>query len=145
MGTNQTKRGKITWGASFANTLLLQFQGDGIISYSEPSEGSQWVVAESGVRDAWIVSTTYVLEFDWRWIYTTTGTYTGWDGATGVRAWLENARAMNVFRWYPDASSGTYIESYLREPMNGAPTVEPDGSRSLHCVFVNTSNSYDSY
>lgn len=129
---------KIGWGASFANTIEIELL-DNPIAYSAPREGSEWDEGGTGVEDAWILGTDQFLEGDVPFIHTNTGDNinatiaTGWDGATGWRAFLEWARQKNQFRWYPDRTSGTFVLCYLVEPMNGAPQLdEGDGTRRLH-------------
>ena len=72
-------------------------------------------------------------------------TQTGWDGVNGVRAFLEWARAKNTFRWYPNKDEATYITSYLVEPLDGAHTLEPDGTRSIRIKIRNSTNDYSGY
>lgn len=124
---------KITWGTSFANTLGFLGPLDNAVAYGEPREGSECAQATSGAEDAWIVGTDQYLEGDVRWIPgATAGSITGWDGSTGWAAFLAWARAKNAFRFFPDATSGTYQSVYLVEPAKGAPTVEEtDGTRRL--------------
>jgi hypothetical protein len=143
----QTKNPSITWGTSFANAISFEIPADSPVSYTKPRDGSQAVQASSGVRDAWIVGTDYVLELDVRWIPTTsTGTQTGWDGTTGWRSFLDWARQANAFRWIPDASApGTYVTSYLVEPFQQAPSIEPNGFRRLRLVMTNSTTPYDGY
>lgn len=142
------KRPKITWSASFANTLTIAWPLDDWRSYSQPREGSVFTQAVSGLEDAWVHGTDYYLSGVVRWIPTTDSTSpvaTGWDGSTGWRAFLEWARQKNAFRFYPDATSGTYIDSYLVEPMSGDHGVEANGNRSIRIVIRNSTNSYDGY
>ena len=146
--TLYAKLPRITWGTSFVNQINIAYPLDNWASYSQPREGSQWLQVESGAEDAWIIGTDYVLECDWRWIptaNTTTPLATGWDGTAGVRAFLEWARQKNEFRFYPDATSGTFYLSYLVDPMTGAHTTEPDGSQSLRLKIRNASAPYNGY
>ena len=140
---------KITWGASFANTLNFGYPLDNFASYSKPRQGSEWVQATSGAEDAWVVGRDYYLQGLARWIPTTdsTGpTATGWDGSTGFRAFLEWAQDKNAFRWFPDKNSGTYITSYLFEPLADiAITPEADGTRQVNLVMRNSGSAYDGY
>lgn len=139
---------KILWGSSFANTLTFGYLLDNDTSGSEPREGSAWTQSPSGVEDAWITGTDYRFQCDARWIPqvdTTSPLATGWDGATGFRAFLEYARAKNLVRVYPDAAGVTFIDSYLVEPMKGLPTLEDNGQRRLAMQFRNASTAYDGY
>jgi hypothetical protein len=139
---------KITWSGSYAATLNMGYPLDNWASYSNAFQGSQYAQVESGVEDAWIINTEYVLEGAIRWIPTSNSanpTQTGWDGVNGVRAFLEYARAKNTFRWYPDTNSASYITSYLVEPLDGAPTLEPDGTRTIRIKIRNSSTDYSGY
>ena len=145
---NFNKLPKITWGASFANTVNFAYPVDNWSSYSQPREGSMVTQAQSGVEDSWRIGTDYYLSVELKWMPntdTTTPLATGWDGATGVRAFVEYAQDKNVCRWYPDKTSGTYIHSYLVEPMTGGPTTEIDGTKTLRIVMRNSGSAYDGY
>lgn len=92
---------RITWGASFANTLNIPYVDDPV-AYPEPRSGSEWGQGPSGVEDAWTIGDDEVLAFVARWIPTTNTAdplATGWDGATGWAAFLKWARDKNVFRF----------------------------------------------
>lgn len=140
---------KILWGAGLANTLYFGYALDNVVAESEPRSGSEQIQAPSGVEDAWTVGTDYVLTFDARWIPqadTVTPQATGWDGATGFRAFLEWARDKNAFSFYPDATAGTVIAScYLAEPMKAAAASESDGTRRLTLKIRNASTAFDGY
>lgn len=133
---------KITWEASFANTLNIGYPLDNAVSYSRPMEGSEWNKSPAGVEDAWIVATEQLLEGDCRWIPSATTTtpggdaITGWDGATGWNAFLAWVRDKNKFRFYPDKGSGTYHTCYIEEPMSGAPGSEREGERRVRIIIV---------
>lgn len=132
---------KITWPSpGFANTLTFGYLADNPISDSVPSKGSTKVLYVSGEEDAWTQATMERLFVDLRWIPTadtSAPVATGWDGATGVKAFLESARDANQFRWYPDASSGTFILSRLAGPIDQAPTLEADGTRRIRLEIFN--------
>jgi len=148
MGQNFQKRIRITWGASFANTLNVAYPLDDWRTYSTYREGSEFAESYAGIRDAWITGTNYILSGQIRWIptsNTSTPLATGWDGATGVRAFLEWARQQNQFRFFPDAASGTFILSYLLEPLDGQHELEADGTRSIRLKISNTTTPYDNY
>ena len=148
MSSNRFARPKITWGTSFANTLNVGYPLDNVSCGSDQREGSEVKQGASGIEDSWVIGIDYVLVGDIRWIPqvdTTTPLATGWDGTAKVREFLEWARQKNQFRFFPDATSGTYILSYLVEPMKGQPTPEVDGTRRLTITIRNTSTPYDGY
>ncbi len=122
---------RITWGAGFANELLGAYPLDAAVAFSQPREGSEWVQGPSGVESAWIVGHDQVLSGQWRWI-----TAAQWDGATGVRAFLESARAKAVFRFYPDriGAPSLFYTCYLANP-DVTPEQESDFTRRLTLVM----------
>lgn len=136
----------ILWGSSFQNTLSIGYPLDSLISYSNPREGYSVVQTESGIEGAWIQGTDYVLEGDMRWIpsvSTSNPVYTGWNGATGVEAFLEFARNKNPIRYCPNAAAtGSYTTCYLVEPMTGPPNQEENGTRSIRLVLRTPSGSF---
>lgn len=132
---------KFTWGASFANTLTLAYRLDNVKTGDEPRAGGSREQSPSGVEDAWTVGTDYVLTADMR--YLAVGTV--WDGTTGVRSFLSWGRDANVIRFFPDSTSGTYIASYLVEPMSGQGELESDGTRKLTITLRNSTTAYDGY
>jgi hypothetical protein len=139
---------KILWGAAFANTLNIGYPLDNVRAGSTPRDGSEFDQAVSGVEDAWIVGTDYVLMGDVRWIpqsNVASPLATGWDGATGFRAFLEFARQKNLIRFYPDATLGTFIDSYLVDPLRDPADSESDGSRRLTLKIRQSSTAYDGY
>src|SRR5581483_7393698 len=115
----------IKWGAAFANTLHVGYWLDNVNAWDEPRAGSETVQSPSGAEDAWDVGTDYYLAGDITFIPTTDTAdplATGWDGTTGVRAFLAWARDKNLLRFYPDATDATtHIDCYLVEPMQGPP------------------------
>jgi hypothetical protein len=148
MPTYRLALAKILWGAGFANTLSVGYRLDNATSGSEPRAGSVFVQSPSGIEDSWIVGTDYVLQCEARWIPqtdTASPLATGWDGASGGRAFLEWARAKNIIRFYPDATGATSIDSYLFEPMQGLPTPEADGQRRLAFKIRNATTPYDGW
>jgi hypothetical protein len=139
---------KIEWGAGYSQSLAIGYPLDDYASYSTYREGSEFAQTFAGVEDAWITGTDYVLEGTIRWIPTTltlNPSASGWDGASGVRAFLEWARQKNQIRFYPNKDINTYITSYLVEPLDGKHTLEPDGTRNIRLVIRNSTNSYDGY
>jgi hypothetical protein len=142
---------KITWSGSFGTQLDIAYPLNNLVASSRAFDGSTFLQIESGEEDAWIINTEYYLEGDVRFIPNSnttasgTMTQTGWDGDAGVRAFIEWAQEKNIFRFYPDKTSGTYIESYLVEPTTTAPNIESDGTRTIRLVIRNASTPYDGY
>lgn len=139
---------KITWGASFANTLNVGWLLDNAKAGDEPRAGSAFDQSPSGIEDAWITGFDYTLECELRWIPqtdTASPLATGWDGATGVRAFLQWARQKNQFRFYPDATSGTFVLSYLADPMQSYGDVETNGQRRVALKIRQSTTSWDGY
>ena len=144
----RAKRPKILWGSGFANTLSFGYPLDNVVAGDEPRAGSSVDQAPSGVEDAWTVGTDYVLSADVRYIPqadTVSPTATGWDGATGFRAFLAWARDKNLVRFYPDKDAGTFIDSYLVDPMTGQGSLEEDGTKRVTLKLRNASAAYDGY
>ncbi len=144
---------RIMWGTSFANQLDVGYPLDESNAWSETQVGSEYVQAPSGETDAWITGTVYFLAGAARWIPTVDGTtpagdaITGWDGATGWRAFLEWARDANEFQFIPDKGvPGTFILSRLVEPIGGVPGLErTDFTRRVEIVIRNNTSAYDGY
>lgn len=139
----------ITWGTSFANTLVIGYPLDNAIATSKNREGSEYIQSPSGDEDAWLVGADYMLDGDIRWIPTTDSTnptQTGWDtSVTGFLLFLAWARAKNQFRWIPDITvPGTYIASYLVNT-DVMPTLEADGTRAIHISMRNPTTAYTGY
>jgi hypothetical protein len=140
------KAPKIAWGNTFSKTLNIKYPLHNWIASSKAFEESTFVIIESGEEDAWIINTEYYLQGDVRFIpIEDTTDQTGWDDTDGWNDFLLWARKKNVFRFYPDKDSNTYIESYLVQPMDGAPTLEPDGTRTIQLYIRNATTSYDGY
>ncbi len=98
---------KITWGAGFANTLLPR------LPFHRMMPKAKWVgetgEAESGVIDAWREGHHQELTFEARYLPPhTDGSYTGWYGATGWKAFLSAARDGDTFRLYLDKDEVDY-------------------------------------
>lgn len=125
---------RITWGAAFANQLDIRDPVNAL-NYQVPAEGSEFDTnPSSGSADSWIYGPEQMLEVTIRWIpianTTTPAVATGYDGATGWRAFLNWAREMNVFRWIPDKDSpGTYYPMLLVEPLMEGGVALERGSR----------------
>jgi hypothetical protein len=109
---------KITWGASFANTLTFAQPLDRAITYDVPKDGSTRSESLDGTaEDGWTYKHRGILEGDARRIpYTTTGGITGWEGTAGWDAFLIWALDTNAFRFYPAATdTATYLTCYLAD------------------------------
>lgn len=138
---------KITFGSSYTGTLTIGYPLDNAIAYSKNREGTEYVQSPSGVEDAWVVGTDFMLTGDIRWIPTSASispSQSGWDDVQGWRAFLEDARAKNEFRWYPDRSLAPYHTCYLVNT-DTTPTLEPDGTRALHIEMRQSSSSFVGY
>jgi len=143
-------RPQITWEAAFANQLDFGYPLDNAVSYSQDREGSEWVQGPSGVEESWLLGVDDYLAADVRWIPTadtTNPVATGWDGATGWRAFLAWARDMaNPFRFFPDKDLGGFTLSTLVTPREGEPGLESDGTRRFRFVIRNSAgNPYTGY
>jgi hypothetical protein len=146
--SNRGKAFKITWGDAFANTLNCGYPLDSANAYSESRDGSIDTQYLSGVEDAWLTGVDQYLTGDVRWIprvdITTPegNAYTGWEGSTGWRAFLEWARAKNVFNFYPDpvGAPTTFQPCYLVEPSKGPSGLEADFTRKLSPFTIRTSD-----
>jgi len=143
---------KIAWGTGYANTLYFGYPLDNAISWSDPRAGFEVAETAAGTEDAWDPGVWYLLTGDVRWIPTSDDTtpmgdsITGWDGATGWRAFLEWARPKQSFRFYPDKDVASYIDSYLVQPNSGAPSLEKaDATRKFTLAIRNASNDYSGY
>lgn len=138
----------VTWGSGSANTLNIAYL-DNWSTYPQPREGSSWVQTLSGLEDAWITGVDYYLDVEARWIplaNSSTPLATGWDGSTGWRGFMEWAQAKNPFNWYPDSTNtGSYVEAYLVEPMQGGPSIENDGSKRVRLLLRSRSGSFEGY
>lgn len=137
----------IIWGGSFENTLIFGLPLDNVISWERPIEGSSMSVAPSGERDGWIVGLEHVLEGDVRGIPTSdlTSPYvaTGWDGASGWRAFLTWAReGPKTFRFAPEKGSlGVFVPSYLVRPWDESPSIDSNGERRVRLEMVSADGS----
>lgn len=142
-------RSKITWNSGFSSTLNFGYLLDNPVSWSGPRVGSEFVDLQDGSQDAWIVATDYFLSGVVRWIQTSNVADplgTGWDGATGWRAFIEWAHDSNTFRWFPDKDSGSFINCTLVSPGFGTPPgLNADGSRTVNLLIRSPSSSFDGY
>jgi hypothetical protein len=139
------RKPKIEYGTNYSKTLTFEYPVDNWSAYSNPREGSDWVYTLGGIEDSWIVGTDYFLEAQMRWIPTVSGSFSGWEGDPGVDDFLQWARAKNPFKWYSDASVTGSVISYLVEPLEGGPTLEPDGTKSITLLIRNTGSAYLGY
>lgn len=127
------------------NVLEFGYPIDAAVAWDEPLEGSNLIVAPSGVRDGWIVRDEPRLAGTVRWIPTDniadTGhaPFSGWDSANGWAAFLSFARKGNSFLFFPDRTLGTSISSYLVSPFSGEPGQAQDGTRTLRLVIASDS------
>jgi hypothetical protein len=148
----------ITWDGALNTDNIIEFMYplDDWRVYSRAIEGSEFLQIESGQEDAWIVNTEYVLEGSVKFIVSsTTGSrkmrigsgsnVKGWDDNKGWDEFLQYAREKNTFRFYPESGSAYYITSFLFSPIEDAPSLEPDGTRTIQLGIRNTSQSYDGY
>lgn len=140
---NRGKVPSILWGAAFVNTLLFEYPLDSVVTYSMSRDGGETLQGRSGIEEAWVVGYDQMLAGDARWLRgVASGGITGWDGATGWRAFLEWAWAKNVFRFCPDNTApGTYFPCYLVEPSTTPPEPESDFTRKLHVIFRTSDQS----
>jgi len=133
-----------TWGAAFANTLNIGYPLDNPLAYDKPRDGSEQRRAGATV-DAWITGTDEILEGDIRYIpgsNTTNPTATGYDGATGFKAFLEWMRDGNAGRFIPDKDTpGTYHTVYLLEPFSNSPQPEGDGTYRVRIVILDNGST----
>lgn len=96
-------RPQITWGASFANTLVFAQPLDNATCYSRDTVEAQRVAARNFESDGFAYGSRGILTGMVRRIpRVDTGSVTGWEGATGWDAFLAWARDAQPFRWYPD-------------------------------------------
>lgn len=141
-------QGPVSFTIVFFNTLSVGYPLDSVRYGSEPRAGSVFDRSTSGVEDAWITGTDYLLTGEFRWIPqvdTAAPLATGWDGATGFAAFMEFARNKNIVRFYPDAGSGTFVSCYLAEPMQGVPDSESDGTKKITLTFRNVTAPWTGY
>jgi len=138
----------ITWGAGFANTIDRDLPIDHATVYSVPRQGSVLTEVIGGARDAWITGTSHILAGDFRWIPiadTTGPAVTGWDGATGWRAFLEWAKEGNIFRLVHDKNvPATYTPMYLLEPFGTNPGIKQERIFRYRSVHMKMRSSDDS-
>ena len=138
----------ITWGAAFVNTIDRSLPIDRARVYSTPRPGSVLTGVTGGARDAWITGTDHILEGLFRWIPIadeTTPAVTGWDGATGWRAFLEWVKEGNVFRLIHDQDTpGTYSPMYLLEPFGDDPGIAQERMFRYRAVKMKMRTSDDS-
>ncbi len=141
---------KITWGAAFVNTLNFGYPLDLSMAWSEYRTHEQ-IRAPSGEEDAWVGGLDYFLRGNVRWIPTSTGTtpagdaITGWDGATGWDAWIQDAGAKGLFRFFPDKDLGGFFVSSLVEVQLPPGLEGADLTRRFSWHIVNTTSAFLGY
>jgi hypothetical protein len=126
-------------GTAFETLLNLGYPLDEAVAYSRPQEGSQFVFLPSGEADGWDAGTAHRLDAVVRWIPredTATPLATGWDGATGWRAFLEWARRGNPFWLSPDVTDlAAGWTMHLEAPFDEPPALEPDMTRAVRLTL----------
>jgi len=148
MAVNVGLEPKITWGPAFGNTVTFGYPIDQVRSYSTPRAGSQKIQLISGVEITWIWGYDYILDFQFRWIPAEDAvnpTQTGWDGATGIRAFLEYAVAAEKFRFFPDKDSASYILSTLVQQEVQPDLEAADGTKIITLTIRNPDTAYTGY
>lgn len=146
------------------NVALLDCFGNPV-AWEESRPGSLWDQGGSGVEDAWIQGTDYHFSAEIPWVPQIDRDWpvsvSGWNGpleTTGVNcgmaAMLRAGRNREILSLYEDRSTmaggaggaATYgVDSYLVEPMAGAPTLQGDGSRSFRLELRNATKPYKPY
>lgn len=143
---------QITWDTGFSKVLEFGYPLDFAIASSEDRAGSDKIEFLNGDETAWIVGTDFILEGQARWIPTDSGSLattgipiSAFQGSDGWRAFLENARDANEFRWIRDRdASGTFILSRLVEA--GTPSLEAaDGTKNINLRIRNVAEEYVGY
>jgi hypothetical protein len=145
----------------YQNDLTLLGVPDNLIAWEEPREGSAWVQGGSGVEDAWIQGTDYRMTVTLPWVpfldRASPEAVSGWGGPReyngvncGISAMLRAGRTKATLTWYPNlygitSSTATAVASYLVDPMRGAPTLQPNGDRSVTLDLRNASTPYKPY
>lgn len=96
---------RINWGDTLQCWLNVAHPLEAPTSGSEPRDGFETIRLPSGTEDVWNMPDDYFLRGRVRSIPITDDAYlaaTGWDGATGWRAFLEWARRKKSCQFYPD-------------------------------------------
>lgn len=153
VGSSLGTKPKITWWpGGAATTLVLRYPLDEACAYPRMSKGSDVQQIRSGETDAWTEDTEWCLSGSIRYIPSTDDLNglgatiaTGWDGATGWRAFLEYCWNGGTFLFFPDGTSPTYFVAELLEPAMGdfggdPPSAESDYSRALKIVIRRADN-----
>lgn len=129
-------------GSIFGTQLLLGYPLDEAIAFDRPAEGSMMAFLPSGEADAWDAGTADLLRATVRWVPredTVTPAATGWDGATGFKAFLRHCRRANTVWLTPDTtdlSAGWTVR--LEEPYDAEPALEPDMTRTVRLLLRST-------
>lgn len=163
-------RPRIRWGSGspgYTNELIFRTPLDEAVAWGEPSVGSAFAVAPSGVEDAWLEAYEYFLAGAARHIPTadvvSLPPATGWEGAAGWDALLAWAREKNLLRFYPDGrnlldnpslaldanANGVADEwiSSVSSGVTGTSTVGDEGTGTIRQVLYakNTSGAGDKF
>ncbi len=121
---------------------------DEVALYPEPREGSQWIKGPSAAEDAWITGTDYLLAGRARFLpelaTDNPEPVSGWQGTSvtsrpcatnGVMPMLAAGRDKQTLTALWVRGSADYYSCTLDSPMNGTPTIEDNGLRSLPLAF----------
>lgn len=145
----------------YQNDLTLLGTPDQLVSWEEPREGSAWAQSGSGAEDAWIQGTDYRMTVTLPWIpfldRSVPEAVSGWNGPreyngvnSGISAMLRHGRTKGTLTWYPTlygiaSSTATAVACYLVDPMRGAPTLQPNGDRSVTLELRNATTPFKPY
>ncbi len=121
---------------------------DDVALFPEPREGSQWIKGPSASEDAWITGTDYVLQGAARFLPESATDdpepVSSWWGNSvtarpctthGVVQFLAAGRDKQTLTALWVRGSADYYTCTLDSPMNGTPTIEDNGLRSLPLAF----------
>ena len=133
---------KITWGTSFPNTLVLDRALDDAMSYGDVVEPTSILPCENGEVEGCSAGwREYLTGIVHRIPRLTTNGITGWEGATGWDEFLAEAREGEQFRFYPDATSGTYFLCELAEETEEGHDEETNRYRMIRLTIRTVDNS----
>ena len=156
-GIYRDKTPAIGWGANPANNLVrFGFPIDNALSWSRNLQSSEYTQTRSGVVDAWVTGTEFILDGQVIGIPAETvsrdkrgNAITGWNGAGGWERLLRVHRHDgNPVLFYPDASDLTVsIESIIQLPdyRFNADINAVDGTRTITLRLSNTKTPYTGY
>lgn len=135
-GASRGKVPRITWGGSFAVSLVFDLWLDRAIAYdtilwqanAEGYDGSNDGRSQ-GERSMLAGTVRRIPRVDRNGV-------TGWEGSQGWRAFLQYGLDMQVFRWHADETDlATYFEAYLVEPADGKCGEEINRFRTIDLVI----------